>query len=480
MRRQFTRTAAVLLALAVGAGMLCACQSGGPPDAASPSPTPSPSPSPAEYMSTVAMRVGSVPVTAAEYNIYYTDMRNSLSATYQQAGKDTTTAAFTDDVLAQTLKTIRNTASLDAEAGKAGETLNADSRAKLADAMSGMEGDAKSRSLSLDAFLDASYGLGVDQALYRQHLTNTLLASQYLNEQTAKFRFAQSDYEAYYAQNKNKLDTVTFYYFKFSGTDAQANDFLSRVADKASFVQAAADFVEAKDKQYYLDNPDTTLVRQARLSDMPASAAAWLGGPSRKAGDKTVMQSDDHSAYQVFYFISRQRPEYHVVNMRCILFACKDDAGKNSFTPTAAQWADAKKKAQSELDKWKAGDATEDSFAALAKSDSEDASKNSGGLYQNLALGTLERPVDDWCFDASRKPGDTGIVKFSYGYYILYFVSKNDNPAWMDVVGAGLKNDRVDAFLGDLKKQYPVMTNSDGMNLTIPQTGGTGSSGAGS
>ena len=29
---------------------------------------------------------------------------------------------------------------------------------------------------------------------------------------------------------------------------------------------------------------------------------------------------------------------------------------------------------------------------------------------------------NNWCFDSSRKPGDTGIVETTYGYHVMYFV----------------------------------------------------------
>ena len=32
---------------------------------------------------------------------------------------------------------------------------------------------------------------------------------------------------------------------------------------------------------------------------------------------------------------------------------------------------------------------------------------------------------DSWCFDESRKPGDTGIVESEYGYHVMYFVGNN-------------------------------------------------------
>lgn len=36
---------------------------------------------------------------------------------------------------------------------------------------------------------------------------------------------------------------------------------------------------------------------------------------------------------------------------------------------------------------------------------------------------------ENWCFDANRKPGDTGIVETTYGYHVMYFQGE-DLPYW--------------------------------------------------
>ena len=92
--------------------------------------------------------------------------------------------------------------------------------------------------------------------------------------------------------------------------------------------------------------------------------------------------------------------------------------------------AAALKMANQVYDTWKAGDKTEESFAALAKQFSDDTgSKENGGLYTDVTSGTMVPEFNDWLFDSSRKPGDTGIVKTTYGYHIMYFVS-DSSPAW--------------------------------------------------
>ena len=37
--------------------------------------------------------------------------------------------------------------------------------------------------------------------------------------------------------------------------------------------------------------------------------------------------------------------------------------------------------------------------------------------------GQMVTEFNDWCFDADRKPGDTGIIETSYGVHVMYFDS---------------------------------------------------------
>ena len=92
--------------------------------------------------------------------------------------------------------------------------------------------------------------------------------------------------------------------------------------------------------------------------------------------------------------------------------------------------ADAKTKAEELLNQWKSGEATEESFGTLAAINTADTgSADTGGLYENVKQGDMVTEFNDWCFDAARKAGDTGIVETTYGYHIMYFVSTGD-AAW--------------------------------------------------
>lgn len=100
-----------------------------------------------------------------------------------------------------------------------------------------------------------------------------------------------------------------------------------------------------------------------------------------------------------------------------------------TVTYSDEEWETARATAQSLLDQWAAGEATEEAFAQLANEHSMDTGSNTnGGLYENVAVGQMVEPFEDWCFDASRKYGDSGLVQTDYGYHIMFFV--DSEPVW--------------------------------------------------
>ena len=94
-----------------------------------------------------------------------------------------------------------------------------------------------------------------------------------------------------------------------------------------------------------------------------------------------------------------------------------------------ADWVTCEQEAQALLDQWLSGDASEESFAALANEHSADGGSNTkGGLYEYVQVGYMVPEFNDWCFDESRQTGDYGIVKTTHGYHIMYFV--RSQPVW--------------------------------------------------
>ncbi len=140
-------------------------------------------------------------------------------------------------------------------------------------------------------------------------------------------------------------------------------------------------------------------------------------------------------------FHSRGRNDYNTVDVRHILFKVDtsdlDSKADDYQEKLDARKAEQKEAAEAALKKWEDGAKTEDSFAELANELSSDTGSNTnGGLYTEVYKGQMVTEFNDWCFDESRQPGDTGIVynEGSYtGYHVIYFVG-TDAPL---LAGAG-------------------------------------------
>ncbi|MBQ9147989.1 MAG: peptidylprolyl isomerase [Oscillospiraceae bacterium] len=104
-----------------------------------------------------------------------------------------------------------------------------------------------------------------------------------------------------------------------------------------------------------------------------------------------------------------------------------DESGVTTYSDE--EWEACRAQAQALLDEWLAGDATEDTFAEMANTHSQDGGSNTaGGLYTYIAVGDMVQEFEDWCFDETRVTGDYGLVKTTYGYHIMYYVTSR--PVW--------------------------------------------------
>ena len=120
------------------------------------------------------------------------------------------------------------------------------------------------------------------------------------------------------------------------------------------------------------------------------------------------------------------------------------------------EWAAAYTKAEEVLNEWKAGEATEESFAALVGLYSEDGgSVSNGGLYEDIAPGaSYVENFLNWSIDMNRQVGDTDIVQTEYGYHIMYYVG--GEPYWISAVSTQLLSDRVTEMTEDAKEKWSV------------------------
>ncbi len=154
-------------------------------------------------------------------------------------------------------------------------------------------------------------------------------------------------------------------------------------------------------------------------------------------------------------------------SVRHILVAVEGGTENEDGTVTYSEedWNTALAEAERILEQWKNGAATEESFAELANSCTDDpGSATTGGLYEDVNVdASYVEPFENWAIDASRKPGDTAIVKTDFGYHIMYFVEGEDY--WSYLVGEELVAEKIQEILLAAKEQYPIDINYENICL---------------
>ena len=178
--------------------------------------------------------------------------------------------------------------------------------------------------------------------------------------------------------------------------------------------------------------------------------------------------------YQSSYNL--QKIDKNVMNVRHVLLQ-PETAEDGTITEEA--WAATEAQAQQLLDAWKSGEATEDTFAQMANDNSTDPGSNTnGGLYEDVYPGQMVEEFNDWCFDDARQSGDTGIVKTSYGYHIMYYVSQGDYIYWQKTCEDAMRSERAQTQLDEIVAMYetavdlPKVILLDAGEATVPSTEG--------
>lgn len=144
------------------------------------------------------------------------------------------------------------------------------------------------------------------------------------------------------------------------------------------------------------------------------------------------------------------------VDVRHILISPEGGTTDESGTTTYSdeEWAAAEKEANDILNEWLTKNPDEDGFSVLAEAYSQDpGSASNGGLYEDVYVGQMVEPFENWCFDASRQSGDYGIVKTDYGYHIMYFVGSD--LVWFLTAEQDMMVEKGNEFLQGMLDKYP-------------------------
>ena len=354
---------------------------------------------------------------------------------------------------------------------EAGEDPNDDHVIEEIEATIDMIGTYASQSgMSTKEYLRAVYGKNMTVDLFRQLMSKTHVASHFESEYVASLTYDEAAMEKYYSEHKADFDVAAYESLHFGGTpevkkDADGNAIEATAEEKAAAKQAAADAAAAilarvnngeSLEEIAKEYPDASYTNTETGTNTGSDLAAWVFDAARVDGDATVISGDPTSTVVIFHSVGRH--DYNTIDVRHILVQV-DTSGldKESETYEAdekALWDEAKAEAEQILADWKAGAATEESFGEMAAELSDDGADH--GLYEKVYKGQMVEAFEDWCFDASRKVGDTGIVETPYGYHVMYFSAVND-PYWQSQVASAMTNEDYTAWLDGLTADAEVV-----------------------
>ena len=441
------------------------------------------------YKNTNAMKVGDHVLTSVDVNYFYIDAvssyvsQNSAYLQYimdinkplnEQVANSETGATWADSFLDQAKESIKSTYALYDMAMKEGHKLTEAEQKNV-------DNTIATRTLyaayygynSLDAWLRATYGNGAGENSYRNYLEISALASSYLTAHSDSLEFSADDLLDFQAETPYRYNSYTYasYYlsaasFREGGTKDDKGNTVYTDEEKAAAIKAAEEAANTLAAGTYADlEAFDAAIKLLPINKNNVSAAStrnedklydeitsifqdWMVGKveaetedadptfvTRQEGDITVIKSASGSGetevingYYVIRYGSVNTNEFAMKNIRHILVKFeggKTDSSTGVTTYSEEEKAKAKAEAEKLLAEWEKGDKSENSFAELAKKESDD-NKDAGGLYEDVYPGQMVDSFNDWCFDEARQVGDYGIVETEYGFHLMFFVGDSD------------------------------------------------------
>lgn len=434
-----------------------------------------------------AFTIDGTKYTAAQVQLYYTDMMyGALMGNYAPAegGVDfdfqspaleqaySSTATWHDFFTEEACRTLAEIHVLAQSAKSVNFQLPDEAIEALNETKKNLDTVWVGYSTSKKAFIQSQYNMS--ESDYLSIAEMELYANYYQSEIYEAFEFSAGEYDAYYEENKDSLDVVTYSQFQFlveaeveldadgnevpmteeeeiifegmkTIIEAQATEVQEALSEGASFDEILEDY-----EDYIVFSAINTQVVSSQLSAMDA-VGSWLLNEEREAGE--VAKTSDISGSDVYFYVTvyegREPADANVVDIRHILIPANQEEPYGEVSDE--MWDESKEIAQEILDQWVADGADPEAFSQLAIEQSQDPTTASGGgvLSSITAYDGYDAELTAWFSDSSRKTGDYGLVEHSesypHGWNLVYF-DEMGLPLWEENAKINLSNDAITAW----------------------------------
>lgn len=367
-----------------------------------------------------------------------------------------------------------------------GFQLSQDGKDSIASALNSLKDQAKNSGYSdVDAFLSYNIGRGVKLADYETFLTVSTTVSEYNSYLQTTFAPSAEELAAAYNEDPNAYDIVTYTYSdtnavaKAASADQEEN---SEITDED---RALAKEAAEKKEENMPEDAKNTHVQKANISNK--ELVDWLFDAARKEGDVKTFQMDDAgNSYRTVRFDSRDTNDYKRVTAYVIAIQkdkeeapaddkseatdgeqpeTPDDSKEDGDTPeteapeTEAPAEDTEQKGDTDNN---TGEQDDDKKEEEEKPTAEETlAKITEGLkpemtdeefaayvkeqYKEVSSTVVDKSdypaeVNDYLFAADRKAGDYETITTEDTYYVVRYVSTNEDTYRNEIVKSALYN----------------------------------------
>lgn len=382
---------------------------------------------------------------------------------------------FKDFFEKMAVENIIQTKALKAEAKAAGFTY--DATKDYEDYLNYVSQAAEAAGMTEKQFVQENFGAYATTSRLKPIVMENLESSAYYDSVSDEKMPSDEDAENYYAENKDSYDSIDY---RMTVINAELPTEPTDLADKTEDTtttdnttgSTSTDSTTGTDTTTYEPSEaeiayameqakaeadtalksiakDGELKENAKRTSLASVTREWLFDESRKAGDTTVIEDETNNRYYVLAFEKRYLDETPTVDVRAVILSNDGDVSADSV-----------------LEEWKSGAATEDSFAELAdKYNTASTTTSEGGLFEALSVSNVSDELKDWMTDTSRVQGDTAVIApegESYTY-VVYFIGTNE-AEWMKSIKNTLLTDIMADYLEEITANYSVEDSRNNLN----------------
>ena len=372
---------------------------------------------------------------------------------------------FKDFFEKMAVENIIQTKALKAEAKAAGFTY--DATKDYEDYLNYVSQAAEAAGMTEKQFVQENFGAYATTSRLKPIVMENLESSAYYDSVSDEKMPSDEDAENYYAENKDSYDSIDY---RMTVINAELPTEPTDLADKTEDTtttdnttgSTSTDSTTGTDTTTYEPSEaeiayameqakaeadaalksiakDGELKENAKRTSLASVTREWLFDESRKAGDTTVIEDETNNRYYVLAFEKRYLDETPTVDVRAVILSNDGDVSADSV-----------------LEEWKSGAATEDSFAELCKKYTQDTSAvENGGLFEQVTKTGMTEELSNWIFDSSRQAGDTVAITVSDSTYVLYYIGQ-DQPEWKINIKNTLVSDTMSQHMQDITADVTV------------------------